>query len=462
MAVYLGNVKIITATQGVFNDVVQVPGDSAQSVMSQKATTYNTSIEYGKCIQASASNQKIAIPDEQVTRINNCDVISIRVVQRGTSATQYENRYVDLTGGIEKNYGFRLRFYFDSKLHYNSYLYGQSAGAINKLNGTIVCPDVYTVVADRINGVVKYYAGNTLCNTLTNDALKSNYFIPTNQKYITLGGGDVGAKFYDIQIYDCDVSDFYINSTVANYNIDTSGAQKLLGMFHGAYQQPATYTDAKPSSYTGQTVGSWAYSWSGNTKIMTYTGTITSGNHVAGGYYIGGTDDVHAYHYKTYITVTGGNIKVYNRTGSITNRVLGVYDASTNTAVADINDIPPGSYYIYGTKVGENAWWIEAVSGEPVVQQTKDSWKRAACLFHLKGDVLYNGKLYDDEVDTFYTLPANCALNSTALREPLVKQTFHQGTYPHYFGEIKVDFYNNANKIYSALDYVTWKQINNS
>lgn len=462
MAVYLGNLKILSGTQGQFNNVVQTVGDSAQDVMSQKATTYNTSIEYGKCIQASASNQKIAIPDEQVTRINNCSVISIRVVQRGTSATQYENRYVALTGGIETNYGFNLKFYFDSKLHYRQYLYGQAAGAINKLNGTIVCPDVYTVVADRINGTVKYYAGNTLCTTLTDDALKSDYFIPTTQKYITLSSGDVGAKFYDVQIYDCDVSDFYINSTVANYNIDTSGAQKLLGMFHGAYQQPATYTDAKPAQYTGQTVGSWTYSWSGNTKIMTYTGTITSGNHVAGGYYIGGADDVHAYHYKTYITVTGGNIKVYNQTGSITNKVLGVYDASTNVAVADITNIPPGSYYIYGTKIGANAWWIEAVSGEPVVQQTKDSWKRAACLFHLKGDVLYNGKLYDDEVQTFYDLPTNCALNSTALREPLVKQTFYQGTYPHYFGEIKVDFYSNANKIYSALDYTTWKQINNS
>lgn len=462
MAVYLGNLKILSGTQGQFNNVVQTVGDSAQDVMSQKATTYNTSTQYGKCIQVNASNQKIALTDEQVTRLNNCNVISVRVVQRGTSSTQYENRYVDLTGGIESTYGFRLKFYFDSKLHYRQYQYGQAAGAINKIDSTIVCPDVYTVVADRINGTVKYYAGNTLCTTLTNDALKSDYFVPTTQKYITLGGGDVAAKFYDVQIYDCDLSDFFVNATVNSYNIDTAGAQTLLYMFHGAYQQPTTYTDAKPSVYTGQTVGSWTYSWSGNTKIMTYTGTITSGNRVAGGYYIGGTDDVHAYHYKTYITVTGGNIKVYNQTGNITNRVLGVYDASTNVAVADITNIPSGSYYIYGTKVGANAWWIEAVSGEPVVQQTKDSWKRAACLFHLKGDVLYNGKLYDDEVDTFYTLPTSCNLNSTSLREPLVKQTFYQGIYPHYFGEIKVDKYSSTNKIYSALDYVTWKQINNS
>lgn len=459
MALYMGSMKIVTAVEGEMNDVVQVAGDSPQSVMSQKATTYNTSTVYGKCIQVNGSNQQINLTDEQVTRINNCNVISIRIIQRGTHPTQYENRYVAIRGGYEYEYGFNIKFYYDSGLFVNNYNYGQSAYAINKLNGTKVCPDVYTVVIDRINGVVKYYAGNQYGTTFTADAFKSNYFIPTGRKYISIDSGDVGARFYDVQIYDCDVTDFYNNGNVQNYNQDSSGAQALLGIFQGAYQQPATYTDAKPASYTGQTVGSWTYSWSGNTKIMTYTGTITSGNHAAGGYYIGGTDDIHAYHYKTYITVTGGNIKIYNSTGNASNRVLGVYDASTDVAVADIGNISPGSYYIYGTKIGANAWWVEAVSGEPVVQQTKDSWKRAACLFHFKGDVLYNNKLYDDEVQTFYSLPSNCSLSSTALREPYIRTGILQGTYPHYFGEIKVDRYASPNKIYIAQDYVTWKPI---
>lgn len=464
MAVYLGNVKIITATQGVFNDVVQVPGDSAQSVMSQKATTYNTKTEYGKCLQINASNQQIVLDDTQVTRINNCDVISIRFVERGGHPSQYENRYVRIFGGIESNYGFAVMWYFNGMIFYNNYKYGQTAYAFNMMSGTQVIPDVNTLVIDRVNGIVKYYAGNTLCTTFQADEFKSDYFIPTNQKKITLSGGDVSAKFYDIQIYDTDIAEFYNNGNVADWNNDTAGAQKLMGIFHGGYQQPLSYTDSSPVGYTGQTVGSWTYS--SNPKTMTYTGEITSNNHVAAGYYIGTTDNVNAYLYKSYITVTGGNIKVYGgyeaSNGSNSNKILGVYDTTTNQLVADTNDIPPGSYYIYGTKIGPNCFWIQAVSGEPVVQQTNDSWKRVACLFHLKGDVLYNNKLYDDEVDIFYTVPSYTALSSTDLRIPLIRTNTLQGLYPHYQGEIRVEPYLGNNKIYCALNYTTWKQINNS
>lgn len=466
MAVYLGNLKILSGTQGQFNNVVQTVGDSAQDVMSQKATTYNTKTEYGKCLQINASNQQIVLDDTQVTRINNCDVISIRFVERGGHPSQYENRYVRIYGGIEGNFGFAVMWYFNGMIFYNNYKYGQTAYAFNMLNGTQVIPDVNTLVIDRVNGIVKYYAGNTLCTTFQADELKSDYFIPTNQKKITLSGGDVSAKFYDIQIYDTDIAEFYNNGNVADWNNDTAGAQKLMGIFHGGYQQPLSYTDSSPSGYTGQTIGSWAYTFPNSVKTMSYTGTITSNNRVAAGYYIGTTDNVHAYLYKTYITVTGGNIRVYDgyeaSNGSISNKILGVYDTTTNQPVADTSNMPTGSYYIYGTKIGVNCFWISAVSGEPVVQQTNDSWKRVACLFHLKGDVVYNGKLYDDEVDMFYTLPANTALSSTDLRLPLIRSNTLQGMYPHYVGEIRVEPYLGSNKIYCALNYTTWKQINNS
>lgn len=466
MAVYLGNLKILSGTQGEFNNVVQSAGDSAQDVMSQKAVTYNTATEYGKCLQINASNQSIELGSEQVNRINNCDIISIRVVERGMYTTQYENRYIRIYGGVESNYGICLMWYFDGHIYYRNYKYGTSSYALNRLNGTQVIPDVNTFVIDRVNGIVKYYAGNTLCTEMQADEFKSDYFIPTNQKKITLGGGDVRGKFYDIQIYDTDIAEFYNNGTFETYNVDTAGAQKLLGFLHGGYQQPTYYTDSKPSTYSGQTAGSWTYSTVNGIKTMSYTGaTITSGNHVAAGYYIGTADNVNAYLYKSYITVTGGNIKVYGgniASTSVSNKVLGVYDTTTNQPVADVNNIGEGSYYVYGTKIGANSYWIEAVSGNPVVQQTNDAWKRVACLFHLKGDVLYNGKLYDDEVNTFYTLPANIALNSTDLRIPLVRSYSFQGRFPHYQGEIMVETNSSPNKIYCALDYTTWKQINNS
>lgn len=462
MAVYLGNLKILSGTQGEFNNVVQTAGDSAQDVMSQKATTYNTSTQYGECLQINSGNQSFVLDDAQVTRINNCGTISIRFVERGTHPTQYENRYVRIIGGIENNYGLILQWYFNGQIFYRNYKYGTSSYAFNMLNGTQVIPDVNTFVIDRVNGIVKYYAGNTLCTTFQADEFKSDYFIPTNQKKITLSGGDVGAKFYDIQIYDTDITEFYNNGSVANYNNDTSGAQTLLGTFHGGYQQPENYTDAAPSTYTGQTVGNWVYSSVGGVKTMTYSGAITSGNHFAAGYYIGGADNVNAYLYKSYITVTGGNIRIYGgnlNSSNVSNKVLGVYDTTTNQPVADIDNIPSGSYYVYGTKIGANAWWVEAVSGEPVVQQTKDSWKRVACLFHLKGDVLYNNKLYDDEVNIFYDKPSDTALSTTELRIPLIRSNTLQGMYPHYQGEIRVEPYLGNNKIYCALNYTTWKPI---
>ena len=465
MAVYLGNLKILSGTQGQFNNVVQTVGDSAQDVMSQKATTYNTAIQHGKCLQINAGNQSLNLTDEQVTRINNCNVISVRFVERGTNPFQFENRYIAITGGIENNYGLYLKCYFTGQIFYRNYKYGTSAYAFNMMNGTQVIPDVNTFVIDRVNGIVKYYAGNTLCTTFQADEFKSDYFIPTNQKKISLSGGDVKARFYDIQIYDTDITNYYNNGDFVVYNNDTSGAQTLLGGFHGGYQQPTTFTDANPSNYTGQAIGGWSYSFPNGIKTMTYTGETIVSNRVAGGYYIGGADDVHAYIVKSYVTVSGGTVKFlggYDVSGTVSNIVLGVYDATTNQPVADANNIGEGSYYIVATKWGIGAWWLQAVSGNPVVQQTKDSWKRVQCLFHLKGDVLYNGKLYDDEVDTFYALPANIALSNNALREPCVKRYNLIGIYPHYEGEIKVDLFNNANKIYCALNYTTWKQINNS
>ena len=460
MAVYLGNLKILSGTQGQFNNVVQTVGDSAQDVMSQKATTYNTATQHGKCLQVNSQNQSLNLTDEQVTRINNCDVISVRFVERGTHPTQFENRYVRLIGGIESNYGMCIQCYFNGRMYYRNYRYGQSAYAFNLINGTQIIPDVNTMVIDRINGVVKYYAGSTLITTDTADEYKTDYFIPTNQKKITLSGGDVQARFYDIQIYDTDITNFYSKGSFIVYNNDTSGAQTLLGAFHGGYQQPTMFTDANPSTYAGQASSGWAYSFPNGIKTMTYTGeTITSDNRIAGGYYIGGTDDVHAYIVKSYITVSGGTVTFY---GINSNIVLGVYDATTNQPAADVNNIGEGSYYIVATKWDVGAWLAKAVSGNPVVQQTKDSWKRVQCLFHLKGDVLYNNKLYDDEVDTFYALPANIALSNNELREPCVKKYNPQGLYPHYEGEIKVDLFNGANKIYCALNYTTWKQINNS
>lgn len=460
MAVYLGNLKIISGTQGEFNNVVQTVGDSAQDVMSQKAVTYNTNTQYGKCLQCLGTSS-INLTDEQFNRINSCDVISIRLVERGTHPYQYENRYVAITGGIETNYGLYLKWYFDGHIFYRNYKYGQSAYSLNMLNNTMVIPDVNTFVLDRVNGIVKYYAGNTLCTTQQADEFKSDYFIPSNKKVITFSGGDVSARFYDVQIYDTDITNFYNNGDVINYNYDTSGAQMLPGFLHGGYQQPTTYTDATPSSYTGQTTGSWTYTFPNSVKTMSYTGTITSNNRVAGGYYIGGADNVYAYLYKSYITVTGGNVNIYGgniTSNSTSNKVLGVYDVETDIAVADTSNIPPGSYYILGTKKGVSCWWMSAVSGEPVVQQTKDSWKRVACLFHLKGDVLYNSKLYDDEVDTFYAIPSTLALSSSALREPLIRIGSLMGLNAHYEGEIKVDLFNNVNKIYVACNY-TWKAI---
>ena len=460
-----GNTTIALDAGSSTISVVQTAGDSETSVMSQKAVTYNTATQYGKCLQVNASNQSFNLTDEQVTRINNCDVISVRYVERGTNPSQFENRYVRIIGGVENNYGMYIQYYFDGKIYYRNYRYGQSAYAFNLINGTEIIPDVNTIVIDRINGIVKYYAGSTLITTDTADEYKSDYFIPLNQKKITLSGGDVKARFYDIQIYDTDITKFYNSGDFIVYNNDTSGAQTLLGGFHGGYQQPTTFTDATPSTYSGQAIGGWSYSFPNGIKTMSYTPETIVSNRVAGGYYIGGADDTHAYIVKSYVTVSGGTVKFLSGndvSGSISNIILGIYDATTNQPVADVNNIGEGSYYIVATMWGVNIWWVQAVSGNPVVQQTKDSWKRVQCLFHLKGDVLYNNKLYDDEVDTFYALPANIALSSNELREPCVKRYNQQGIYPHYEGEIKVDMFNNANKIYCALNYTTWKQINNS
>ena len=411
------------------------------------------SIQHFKCLQFQGDGN-INLTNEHVEKINNCETISIRIVQRGTAPGTQENRYWGVRS--DGSGGMNLYWKYTSKLYYNSYGYNDDSAPLNVRDGKVLCSDVYTVVINRVKGEVRFYERTNLVTTLQADELKTDYFIDPSKNKLIIKGGDCKVRLYDLRIFDEDISYMFKHPVVIEDDYNACGASLVTSIFRGANQDINEWTDKNAHTYgtgTGWTKtyganGKEGYSW----KQFVYTGTTYPSTGFTGGYYVGGTDGFHAYRYRSYFDITGGTVNFYANNGAY-NCITGMYDINTGESV-DPTNVSDGSYFLEGYASAFGAWEVKALSGNPDIYHYKDSIKRICCLLHLKCDTLHGGKLFDEEMNSYYDKPEKALQSDSDLRQPLKSSNTVYNA--HYDGEIMI----KDGKVYTAVNY-EWKQISN-
>ena len=192
--------------------IVQTTGDSTTSVMSQDGAT--------KAIAAGAQSVKtgtsIIFPNRSVTKlsatqvaaINAAEEITIKWVMKASSLNMMY-RYTE-TCGLPPYYLLNWSYFqtlsIKSNIDPNSnYLgkYVNGSTAASNTNWSNQC-----VVINRVTGRVRWYQNTTLVVDETSDDYKADKFI-SDDGYLFIATGDYETRFYALQIYDYDVTQFW-------------------------------------------------------------------------------------------------------------------------------------------------------------------------------------------------------------------------------------------------------------
>lgn len=441
-------------------------GESATSVMSQKAITeaikHNVHITRGTCwnMGSVTAYKPLKLTEKQIELLNKTDVISLHFVTRGTGDGGSDYRYfrVYSPGGG-----------FDLKFDYSRHVYLQTNGTtptssyLNMLNTTTpIVPDVWTVVINRVTGEVKYYASDTLINTVVTDVAKVDNFIGSTG-YLIIHPADNDVRIYDFAVYDDDITDYFLESSSYNDERNADGALSVLYKFANYQKTNGEYNQQTLSTYSGTGTG-WTFSQDSTTGVRTYTLTTAGATSTPCPAYYSGPTDIAA-RVRDTIVVSGGVVRIEPRPGV---KELKLYNAETMEQL-DNMEIGDGTYVVEipSSKVGR--YNFRLVSGEVgmTVQHIKNSYKYSTCVVHPKCDTLYGGQLYDDQADYFYPLKADCPeyKNNTYVRDPqlasmklrvILRSSTNVNV--HYIGEMIIQ----NGKIQMATDWTTWKQINNT
>lgn len=363
-------------------------------------------------------------------------------------------------------YATKIRTYYNGRICINDIDYGSTSSWLNKYESETIYPDVFTIVIDRVRGIVKFYDKTTLISTLTDDGYKTGAFIDATKGIIAITGGDYATKFYDISVYDYDISKLYTRDQLIRFeqNVD------------GAFSQPVTYSgNFALSDGTYQThidgYGSgsgWTVTNNGATR--TYSNSTTT-TRLAAGYYMCPIElSAKSKRWEVDIEIESGVVafSTMNDSGSA---YISAFDENGNE-VQDINNVGPGKYTLWGVVNSVNCWAVTRVSGDVVVKETERRYKLISCCIHIRGDVLYDGQLYDDEAGVFYPKYEDIQnINSRSGRSgtrpyrnplqlsiPLKTIKTQQSSLPHYAGEMAIV----NNKIYVGMPDYTWRQISNT
>lgn len=248
------------------------------------------------------------------------------------------------------------------------------------------------------------------------------------------------------------------------------GAGILPSQFLGNYESAnndSTYIDFV-NNFQGGGCYTCTYTLDGDDYHIVVKDTTTT-SQICGGkpYYLG--IDYKAQLEKIEFEVASGVIKLCWRTNML-EEGLNYYTIIDNNGneISDYNNIGIGKYTLISTHSSIGARFnFYKVSGDvEVVINRNMKYKPISCVFHLRGDTMYNKKFYDDQTNSFITLYTDRTCSVEYMEHTLVKtpqrviRTTISGLdgLPHYPGEMAVV----GDKVYIGMSDYTWKQINNS
>lgn len=453
---------------------------SAKAVYDAIQDSYNTNVQRGTSVQlGDISNYTLLkLDSSQISRLNAATTASFHFVIRDgfeAAALNTEWRYMGVYMGPTS-----IRCYYNGRISINDVDYGSSSSWLNKYNSYTIYPDIFTITIDRINGIVKFYDKTTLINTLQNDSYKTSSFV-NSSGIIKIHSGDYNVRFYDISVYDDDISKLFdLNADVKAFEQNVDGAylqppifDQNFKLYNGSF---VTFTNSYGSE-TGWTV-------SNNGATRTYSNSSNT-NTLYCGYYTAkiASEDSNkplqrARQFEVDLQVTSGVVNIVSR-----NATLILIDSGGNETVSSISggistlsNVGTGTYTLRGWMCkGEWGWGLARVSGSVVVKETQRRFKPIACCVHVKGDTLYDGRLYDDQADVFYkksseytssevsgitgvSINLNQVINPGLLSIPLKTIKTSITPLPHYQGELAVVSTN----AHIGVSGYTWKKINNS
>lgn len=451
----------------------QEPGESTIKTMSQKAITdsinYNVSIEKGTgfTLNSNTNVRYFKLTPKATTLLNASDKMSFMFSTKGTGGNA-DYRYFQFGNGSTSSNatdtnGACLMWSFSRDLSANGVSY-----TLNQTGSNQPTPDVWIVTWDRINGIVKFYDHTTLVNTLSGDNYKKDRFVNDNG-LMCLRGGDNNVRIYDIRLFDYDISYLFGYSDISNEIKNLEGAGILPSQFLNNYNHSNGLFMTETNNFQGGGYSATCtYSLDGDDYHIVVKDNVTSTQECGGKpYYLGIAD--RAQLEKLEFEVVSGVIKhCWRNNQQNENLNYRLIIDENGDEIADYDNIGVGKYTLIKTQAA-NGFRLNfyKVSGNvEVVMNRVMQYRPISCVFHLRGDMMYNKKFYDDQTDSFITLYSDrtCVTEYTTHTMVMTPQRVIRteiislNGLPHYAGEMAVV----GNNVYIGMADYTWKQINNS
>ena len=460
---------------GVFENTLltQEEGDSPFKSMSQKAITdainYNTSIENaeGFTLNSNYTYRYIKLTSKATSLLNASDKMTFMFSTKGTG-NDADYRYFRFGNGsvtadnMDAANGVYVRWSLARNLSANDISY-----TLNQSGSNYPTPDVWIVIWDRVNGIVSFYDHTTLVNTLSGDSYKKERFVNDEGK-IAIMGGNNNTRIYDIRLFDYDISYLFGNSDISSEINNLCGAGILPSQFLNNYNHSDGSFITETNNFGGGGCATCTYSLNGDDyHIVVKDGVSTT--QICGGkpYYLGMSGKAQLE--RIEFEVVSGVIKHCWRNNALEENLnYRIIIDSNGNEISDYDNIGVGKYTLIKTQsnIG-NRFNFYKVSGDvEVVINRNMKYKPISCVFHLRGDTMYNKKFYDDQTDSFITIYTNHTCSVEYMEHTLVKtpqrviRTEISGNngLPHYAGEMAIA----SGKVYIGMPDYTWKQINNS
>lgn len=458
---------VLTAGQ---ENLVEVPTD-ANYAWVQTFTTVDTSpdvIKIGetkktidniiKSIQLQEglicpSNACLELTDDQIECLNESEEITIICVARSFDSSTPNYGYY----GGQSNGSVRIVLWHNSILSVSR----SNTTNQNNIGSNTYLKDMNMVTINRTTGLCKHYRGTTLvAEKVLTSAVGDNFFVD-NKFYFYSGNSNV--VYYDFHLYNADITKLI--GMLSAYNI-VSGVLGVNSIYEGFPTRWDTKTtDTRPTCYNynkskvTQSLGNDnKYHYTANTADYIFF-CFTDGN-----------KDKLAFKYIWEIEIVSGMMQIaQNKSGRLNWNNTGlnwfdVYDENGVKQEADAEgliEIGVGNWTLVEYQPGTSALTTSTVKlkGEPfemiVKQRTQTN---IVCAAHIPCNILYDGQLYDDQVEVMYPLyNTNFTAQYSPARSMNKLQVPTTASLPHYPGEIRIA----DGKVYASTDWNTWKQISN-
>lgn len=452
---------------GLFQNVLlkKETGDSNLKTMSQKAITdainYNVNIERGTSVQMNGIVYT-KLNSYQVATLNNSDTMSMQFLIYGSdmSVGTQDWRYlsfgpVGISGSTTVS-----STYFTFKCTYWGcpYLFSRANNNQNTCLGQMSAkqtphPVVATIVLNRLTGNVRYYRGTNLIVEETSDDYKCTKFVPDDGLFM-FNGGDQNARFYGVQLYDCDIMRWQLHHTPYQDMLNSACQSEIPYPFINTYNKSHDFEFIVGECYNA---GSYNFSYNGNTI------TQTRKDGLAGIFYVENYQSTHVSFMSRAVFTIDKSFYLYNMGNACTlldsnGDILEERISGTGTTT-----YPAGTYTLIGY-IDFGTLGITTKENGATLVYTRER-RFSGAVAHFNFNTLYNGNVYDNVSNQFYTFYSDNKL-TTETTLPSISQMPLRGisvtniTIPHYKGEIKLD--SSSGKVYIANSGYTWKQINNS